>query len=130
MKKTYFKYITKSFSSHPFAIASVGPCSSLPLFFFIFNFFFCFIYLFIHLFIYLFIFIFCASLSSIIFIISYTNYPIFHCFNYTSLLLHYKTHCITSFSFIYCFHYSYTNYWHLLLHLFITHLVIDFIITM
>ena len=46
--------------------------------------------------------------------------------------------CITSFCFIYCFHYLYTNYRHilpsllqsLLLHLIVTHLVIDFVITM
>ena len=124
-KKTKLKLTTKSFSSHPFTIASVPPPCPFSVF-----------VLFV-----------CVSLSSIIFIISdtYTKTLISDtyttCFyHYTSVLLHLVTiHLLlhpflSSIIFIistliigifYCL-----NYTSLLLYLIITHLVVDFIITM
>ena len=77
-------FVLKSFSSHPFTIASVPLAPScLCLLFFSF-------------------FYFCISLSSIVFIIATLIIGTFYCLSYTLLLLH----------------------------LFIPHLVIDFITTM
>ena len=116
-----FNCTTESFSSPPFTIASVPPCSFLSLFFF---FLLCFAFLF-HL-------LFSLSLTLII--------GIFYCLNYTLLLLHLITTHLVSNPFLlpivfiistlivgifYCL-----NYTSLLLHLFVTHLVIDFIINM
>ena len=73
--------------------------------------------------------IFCVSLSSLIFIISDTNY--LHLLQFAITLSHYNTSCITPFPFIYYFHYLCANYQYLLLssllfHLIITHLVNKF----
>ena len=88
--KTKLKHSTKSFISHLFAIASIP----LALFGF-----------------------FCVSFSSIIFIISDTNYRnlLLCSLHFATTLSHYKTPCITGFSFIYYFQYLYANYQHLLL---------------
>ena len=105
---------TKSFSSHPFTIASVPPHSFLSFFFF-------------------------AFLFHLLFLSSLTLIGIIYCLNYTSLLLHLVTTHLLSHPFLlsiifiistliigifYCL-----NYTSLLLHIIITHLVIDFIIT-
>ena len=63
------------------------------------------------------VFVFCASLLSTIFIISDLNYRhlLLSWLNFSIPSSYYNTPCITSFSFIYCLHYLYANYRHLLL---------------
>ena len=118
-RKRNFKRTTKSFSSHPFTVASAPPPPpSLVLF--------C-LYFF-------------AFLFHLLLLLPLTLIGIIYCFNYTSLLLHLvTTHLLlhpfpSSIFFItpeliigifYCL-----NYTSLLLYLIITHLVEDFIITM
>ena len=105
----------KSFSSHPFTIPSILPCSFLSFFFF-------------------------AFLFHLLFLLSLTLIGIIYCLNYTSLLLHLVTTHLLSHPFLssiifiistlnigifYCL-----NYTSLLLYLIITDFVVDFIITM
>ena len=83
--------------SHPFTIAFVPPCSFLSLFFF-FGFFF---YVF---------------LSSIIFIPADTHqHHLLSLLHFAITSSRYNTSSITPFFFMYCFHYLYGNYRHLLL---------------
>ena len=90
----------KSFISFPFTVTSVPPVALFLMCLLLFLLFcFCF-------------FNFCVSHSSIMFIISDTNYwhlllPYLHV---AITSFHHNIPCITSFSFIYCFHYLYANY--------------------
>ena len=74
------KRTTKSFSSHPFTIASVLPCSFLSLFFFVFLFF--------------------AFLFPLLFSLPLTLISIIYCLNYTSLLRHLVTTRLLSHPFL------------------------------
>ena len=96
---------TKSFTSHPFTMASVPYCFCLSLFFFL-----------LFSFLFFSVVFFGVFLLSIIFIIIDPNYRHLS-LSYLHFVItscHYSTPCITSLSFIYCFHYLHANYRHFL----------------